>query len=87
MYLAKPSTNIDNSAPVGKDRQMDATKRNKVIGKTVQAGELGHTHRHTNKHTDATKRIIAPALQLIMKQETKSVNYFVKFCKHWPTSN
>ncbi len=35
----------------------------KVKGQTVQTGELGHT----NKQTDATKRIISPASRSIIK--------------------
>jgi len=33
----------------------------KIKGQTVQTGEWGRAHTHTQTHTDATKRIIAPA--------------------------
>ncbi len=72
MYLAKPSTNIDHSAPAEEwfrcesvDRQTDATKRMqkmKVIGQTVQTGELKHTYIHPSKHTHTNTLMLPSAL-------------------------
>ncbi len=64
LYLARPSTNIGYSAPVEKrDYQtLFPLLRDRKIGSNRRA----RTHPQTNKHTNATKRIISPGSRSIM---------------------
>ncbi len=55
--LGKPSTNIDHSAPL------------RSVGWMLPNGSnrRAWTHKHTNKHTDTTKRITSPGRSIINK--------------------